>query len=503
MEESYEKAPEDMGTSVPTSFASRTVKGSAWILSLRLTNRALGLIRTIILARLLLPEHFGILGIAAVTISTLETFSQPGIATALVQKRDGVEDYLDTAWTVSVLRCLILFGLLYWAAPFVAGFFDTPRAEIVLQVFAVSVIIAGCRNIGVIFFQRDLDFRKQYVYEFSVTLGNMAVAVPAAFILRNVWALVIGGIAGSMVRFMMSYVLHSYRPRIRFDRERFGELFGFGKWVLWSSALVFLVTQGDDIFLGKMFGATALGFYQMAYMISNLPTTEVSQVVSHVTFPAYSKIQDDTGRFGEAYLKVLQLISFIAVPLAGAIFILAPELVELVLSEKWMPVVPMIQILVWAGLIRAFMDTTVPVFNAAGKPRIHTKWQLINLLALGLSIYPLSLLWGVMGVSLAVFLGNAAAASGELYETGRILRYNSGRFAKITLFPLAGMLLSVIVVLWLKTVIPPDSLLGLGVHVISGIVSYFFVIFIFDGLFEYNMFGILKESIVSLRTSER
>ena len=333
------------------TISHRVIKGSFWILALRVSNRALGLLRTIILARLLLPEQFGVVGIAAVTISTIETFSQPGLGTALVQKKGSIEDYLDTAWTASVIRSLLIFAVLYLLAPYVACFFNTPQSEIVLQIFAISVILAGCRNIGVIYFQKELNFRKQYIYEFSATLGNLIVAIPAAFILRSVWALVLGGIAGSIVRFIMSYVLHSYRPRMRFERDKFNDLFGFGKWILGSSILVFLVTQGDDIFLGKIFGATALGFYQMAYMISNLPNTEISQVISHVTFPAYAKIQHDTHRFGEAYLKVLQVITFVAIPLSGGIFVLSSEVTEIFLGEKWLPIVPMIKVLVWSGLM--------------------------------------------------------------------------------------------------------------------------------------------------------
>jgi O-antigen/teichoic acid export membrane protein len=226
-------------------------------------------------------------------------------------------------------------------------------------------------------------------------------------------------------------------------------------------------------------------------------------VISNVTFPAYSRIRDDTKRFAEAYLKVLQVIAFIAVPMAGAIFVFAAQLVELVLSEKWMPVVPMIQVLVCAGLIRAFMDTTVPVFNAAGKPRIHTKLQMRNLMTLGVSIYPLAHLLGMMGVSVAVLLGNAVAASGALYEAHRVLKYEAIRFVKITLFPLTGILLSALFAVWLKRITQFDVLREVVVLGILGIVIYVLLIWLLDRLFGYEMGRILKESLISLKTSER
>ena len=181
-----------------TSFAGKVVKGSFWVLSLRLTNRALGLIRTFILARLLLPEDFGLIGVATLTISTVETFSQPGLTVALVQKKEKIHEYLDTVWTVSILRSVIIYLVLFVSASYVTEFFKAPQAKYIIQIFGLSVIIAGCRNSGVVFFQKNLDFKKQYIYEISILMGNVLVAIPAAIILGNVWALVLGGMAGSI-----------------------------------------------------------------------------------------------------------------------------------------------------------------------------------------------------------------------------------------------------------------------------------------------------------------
>jgi O-antigen/teichoic acid export membrane protein len=250
-------------------------------------NRALGFIRTIILARLLAPEDFGLLGIALLSISMLETFSKTGFDSALIQKKENVESYLDTAWTVSALRGILLFFILLFSAPLIARFFNTPAAAQVIRVIALFTLLAGLRNIGILFFQKELEFNKQFSYEFSATLVDLTVAITLAFILRNVWALVWGGLAASLVRLVLSYVLHPHRPRMRIDREGFQELFGFGKWVLTSGILVFLVTQGDDILVGKLLGVTALGLYQMAYTLSNLPATEVTHMISKVTFPAH------------------------------------------------------------------------------------------------------------------------------------------------------------------------------------------------------------------------
>ena len=393
-----------------TEISTKVIKGSFWILLLRITNRVLGLARTTILARLLLPEHFGIVAIAVAAIAAIEAFSQPGLAAALIQKQEKITDYLNTAWTASVIRCLLIYAVLYFLSPYVASFFHASEAKNVIQIYGLSTIIAGFRNIGVVYFQKEMEFKKQYLYDLSIILANISVAIPAALILRSVWALVLGGIAGSIVRIMMSYILHPFRPRLRLDKCKLFEMMNFGKWILGSNILYFLITQGDDIFLGKVFGTAALGLYQMAFMISNLPNTDISQVISRVAFPAYSMMQDNISKMRDAYLKVFQIIAFIAIPLSGAIYILSYEFVDLLLTEKWLPIVQIIKVLVWAGLMNTFIFLAEPIFSATGYPNIHTKWQLISLVVLSITIYPLSIFQDFLVVATAVLVSNSTAA---------------------------------------------------------------------------------------------
>ena len=326
------------------SLSEKVIASGLWVLALRIVNRGLGLIRTLVLARLLAPEDFGLLGIAMLSISTLETFSQTGVEAALIQKKENVYSYLDTAWTVSVIRGFTLFSILFLLAPTIAIFFNSPRATFVIRVIAISTLLTGCRNIGVIFFQKELEFNKQFSYEISATLVDLTVAITLAFLLKNVWALVWGGMAANLTRLFMSYRIHSYRPKVRIHKEEFLELISFGKWILGSGILVFLITKGDDIFVGKILGITALGFYQMAYLISNLPATEITHAISKVTFPAYSKLQDDISQLKDGYFKVLEITVFLSIPVAGAIFLLAPDFTEVFLGQKWLPMVSALQV---------------------------------------------------------------------------------------------------------------------------------------------------------------
>ncbi len=479
------------------SLSGKVVRGGMWVFALRITNRGLGFIRTIILARLLAPEDFGLLGIAMLAISTLETFSQTGFQTALIQKKDNVESYLDTAWTVSAIRGTVLFSILFFSAPIVAKFFNSPQAILIIKVIAISTLLSGFRNIGLLYFQKELEFNKQFVFSLATTLTNLSVSVSLAFVLRNVWALVWGGLAANLVGLFLSYILHPYRPRIVIDKEKFRDLFGFGKWVVGSGILVFLITQGDDIFVGKMLGVTALGLYQMAYTLSNLPATEITHVISQVTFPAYSKLQNDLSKIREAYLKVLQVTVFISIPLAAGIFVLAPDFAKIFLGEKWLPMVPAMRVLVLSGLVRSVQATTGPVFLAVSRPEIEPRWQMIRLLIMAVLIYALTSHWGLLGASIAVLTSTVVSTIGFALMVLRVTKCRIYSFIQKTIFPFINALFMTIILLMLSNFISSVNMWVFFCFVSCGIITYLLGAYIMDRTVGYGMKRLIKETLES------
>ena len=481
------------------SLSQQAVRGGIWIFALRITNKLFRLVRTVILARVLAPHDFGLMGIALLAMVILETFSHTGFNIALIQKKGNIDEYLDTAWVVQVIRGIILFGILLAAAPLVAAFFNTPRATDIVRVIAIAVLFKGFTNIGTIYFQKNFEFNKLFVLQISTTIADLAVAIPAALILRSVWALVFGLVASHLVGCIISYIISPFRPRMNIDWKKFRELFGFGRWILGSSILVFLITQGDDAFVGKILGATALGFYLMAYTLSNLAATEISEALSIVTIPTYSKIQDNLNKLKDAYLKVLQLTAFISIPISGGIFILAPEFTSTFLGDKWMAMVPAMQALALAGLVRSIASTTVPVFYAAGKPRIETKWQIIRLLVLAALIYPFSIKWGILGASIAVLLSIFVSNIGFSFMVIKITKCGAKNFNKLIILPLINGIIIVLSIFVLKTHINTTGILSLFLLVCIGILIYLGITYLFDRYLNYGMQSLIKESISYLK----
>jgi O-antigen/teichoic acid export membrane protein len=469
------------------NLSQRVVKGGFWVFFLRIVNRGFSLIRLIILARILSPNDFGLMGIALLTMSTLETFSQTGFQAALIQKKEDIKSYLNSAWTVLILRGFILFTILYFIAPYAAIFFDAPEAKTIIQVIGFSILFQAFTNIGVTYFKKELEFNKEFIYQFSGTLADFVVAVSAVLILRNVWALVLGLLAGNIVRCFVSYSVHPYRPHLSKDLGKAKELFGFGKWIMGSSILLFLITQGDDIFVGKLLGTTALGFYQLAYRISNMPATEITHVISQVTFPAYSKLQDNIAKLREAYLKVLQVTAFLSFPIAGLIFILAPDFTKIFLGEKWMPMVPAVQALCIFGVTRAVNATIGSIFQGIGKPNIITFGSGLQLIILVLIIYPLTNKWGILGTSLAVVIPNVLVMFYLSKKLVNIMNYRLANFIRSLLPPIIGGGTTMCIVMFFFQIWTDESLISFLFSILLGLSVYLIVIYKIDKTFNYGL----------------
>ena len=481
------------------NLSQRAVRGGFWVFSLRIVQQLFGLARLLIIARILSPHDFGLMGIALLTMATLETFSQTGFQAALIQKKEDIRSYLDAAWTVLILRGFILFAILYLIAPYAATFFEAPEAKPIIQVIGISVLLQAFTNIGVIHFQKELEFNKEFIYQFAGTLADFIVAVSAVLILGNVWALVFGLLAGNAARCFVSYLIHPYRPHLSSDIGKAKELFGFGKWIFGSSILVFLITQGDDIFVGKLLGVTALGFYQLAYRLSNMPATEITHVISQVTFPAYSKLQDDLPKLREAYLKVLQFTAFLSFPIAGLIFVLAPDFTRIFLGEKWMPMVPAMQVLVFAGLFRSIAATTGPIFHAVGKPKIDTKLQIVRLSVLAALIYPFTIKWGIFGTSIVVVLSIFVSNIGFCFNVIKITQCGIKNFSKTIAFPFVNGIIMASFIFILKADVNGVGILEFFLLLMVGVLTYLGITHMSDIHLDSGMLPCIKESLNSFR----
>jgi len=461
-----------------------------WVMALRVLSQALSFGKYIVLANILGKADMGLLGIAAFVIEVLRSFSDTGFADALIQSKEDRKRYLNAAWTAGAIRGLILFGLTYLLAPLAANLKVPPeKIAVTIAIIRVSglVLIAdGLVNIGVIYFRKELRFDRLFMYEVTGTLVNSIFTIVFAVLLRSVWAMVIGWVAGRTVRMFLSYYIHPYRPRVSFDFAAMRKLWRFGKWVFGASALSFLAVNADDLFVWGYLGVAALGLYQMAYKFSNIPAAEITNVIGQVLFPAYSKIQDDIGRLRQAYMKVFRLMCFIAVGTAGFIFVFTPEFVGLLLKKEWADVVPVMRVLCLYGLIRSISGTRGPWFRATGRPKYSVMIQTVRLALMAILIYPLTKQLGVVGTAWTIVIMGIVGTAIGTYIMVKVYEFRLFELMRPLLVPIAAMAAAGVVVCLMKVQLFAGQITVLStlVEVIIGLAVYLVSVLALDVFFE-------------------
>jgi O-antigen/teichoic acid export membrane protein len=475
------------------NLSDRVIRSGLWMVAMNLTGRVLGMVRLLVLARLLTPHDFGLVGVALVMISLLQSFSATGLHWALIQRKEGAEGLFDTAWTLGLIRGGVLAGVLVGFAPAVGTFFSSPEAVAIVQVMALTPLIDALQNIGVVELRKELTYGPYYVLHMSGVAADLCVAVPLALWLGNAWALVGGWLALTVVQVVMSYVLHPYRPTLRLNRGEVGELLTYGRWVLGSTALGWLITDGVHAVVGRLLGVQALGLYQMAWRVASLPTTDVTQVVAGVTVAAYAKLQDFPERVRLAYLRVVTVVALFAVPIAVGIGLYGKDLVRFLLGDRWLAVVPIVQILALFGLVRSISNTAGPLFLGMGRPRLQTLGAIVELTLLAGLVGPLSLRLGPAGTAVAVTAGSVAGAAVSLWVVDRLLRVSAAQLASSLGWPLLACLPFVALRVWVLG--PIETPVGLiGAIFVSGIL-YLLGLVLLDRLKLYALDAVLPSGI--------
>jgi PST family polysaccharide transporter/lipopolysaccharide exporter len=411
------------------SMGSQVVKSLMWVFGQNAVGRVVTLSMLIILARLIGPAELGLVGIALLVMSGLQSFTNIGLNGALIyQKEENVDSYLDTVWILEIGRGLLIAAVMILSAPLVAMLFNEPRAEMMVQVLAIAPVLRSFRNPGIVYFDKHLDFHKDFLYKFVANAVRFVVSVGYALVEPTAWAYVVGFLAGSVTQFGLSYVIHDFRPWFRFDRDAAWELIDYGKWLTGVSILTFLTTEGDDAFVGWLLGPAALGLYQYAYRFSNAPATEFTQIISRVMFPAFSKMQDDTARLRSVFLTTFRMTAFVSFPACFGIAAVTPVFVRAFLGPDWTGMILAMQILAGYGLMRAVTKTFGPVWKAIGRPDYVTKLSALRVVLMAALIVPATQQFGIVGAATATatsLLIRDAFYAGLLYYWYRIQPFSS------------------------------------------------------------------------------
>jgi O-antigen/teichoic acid export membrane protein len=402
-------------------YTKNAIKGVSWIAVLRASTRVISFLKTIILARILVPSQFGAYGVALLVLGFLEVMTETGVNVLLIQEKE-IDKYINSAWIVSIVRGIIISTAIILLTPFIANFFNSQEAKPLLYAMSLVPFLRGFINPSVVKFQKQLNFNMEFRYRFIIFFIDSVVAIGATLIIHNPMGIVIGLVAGVVVEVLLSYKIIQPTPFFQFNRNYIMKIVHRGKWITASGVFNYLFHNADNIVVGRLLGTNSLGVYQIAYSLSILPITEIADVFSRVTFPVYAKIVGDKERLRRAFIKTTVVIALLAIPFGLLLYLFPKDIVLLVLGKKWIAAAPILPILGIFGVIRAISGSNSALFLASGKQEYVTVVTLASFLGLMVPIVPLVQHYGLYGAAISALIGTLVALPFFLYYIWKIFK---------------------------------------------------------------------------------
>lgn len=328
------------------SLSKKMMRGSAWMFGMNWALRLIGIVNTMILARLLAPEDFGLFTMAVVFMGMLTAFSEMGIQLIVIREQNPEPHYYDTAWTMSFIQQTLVALIMLAGAPAVADYFKDPRVADVVRFMSLIAFITAFRNIGVVLMQKELMFRRFFEYRVYTRISRFVIAVPIAYMLRSYWALAISMTIGALIEVFYSYRMHPYRPRFSLRGWRAFTSFAF--YITGIRIVQYFNKRTDIMILGRLADSAQLGLYNMSIQVSRMVTSDFIGTVNQALFPGYAKLAGEPDKLGPAYLGSIGAVTALLVPLGIGLSAVAADFVRVVLGSQWDTTVPLVQ---WLALL--------------------------------------------------------------------------------------------------------------------------------------------------------
>lgn len=380
----------------------KAVHGAKWMTIGIIAQRLINIITFVTLARILAPEVYGVMIAAMLVVGAINIMFEPGFETVLVQKKEEVNKYLNPAFTFNVFKGFLLFVLMCALSPLITKFFHIEGNELVICASGLFLLMQGFNNVGQLFLFKEIKFGKIFARDMVSQLSYLVVALTWAIISPSVWALVAGNFALYASGTIMTYVIHPYRPKLDLHIKKLRELINKAKWVIGTNMINYFSNIIDTTFLGYLLGPGNMAVYSKARDISIMPSSYINQITMKVGFPAFAKVQDETAKIREGFLKIIDVTLLISLPFLLVVLFEGDRIVPLFLGEKWIDMIGPLKMLTIAMTIKSFINIANPIFYGLGKFDMRFKTTLLQLITTaGFLVYAVPK-YGLNGAAYAV-----------------------------------------------------------------------------------------------------
>lgn len=380
------------------SLKQKAATGMIWTAIQKYSTMIIKFISGIILARLLMPEDYGAIGMLLIFMSLAEVFIDAGFGSALIQKKNPTQTDYSTVFYFNIVMSVILYGVLYLSAPAIATFYRMPILCKVLRVQGIILFIYAFNVIQSNQIRKNLNFKKLSKITIISSVISLIVTVILAYIGFGVWALVAQNFLSALIPCIFFWLTMKWRPTWEFSWASFKELFGFGSFMFLTHLFTTFSQRITGLLVGRWFNPTTMGYYSKASSFSKFATLSVAGVMIQTTYPLYASVQEDRERMINIVKRITSTLAYITVPMLSILILIAEPLIILLYSDRWLPSVPYFQILCIGGMAGCLQSVNQQTIAAIGKSKVFFVWTIVKE-SVGIASQVIGLIvWGMWGL---------------------------------------------------------------------------------------------------------
>lgn len=386
-----------------SSLKDRAINSMLWVTIDKTGGYFLLFVSNLVLARLLMPEDFGCIAMLQVFLALADVIVHGGFGTALIQKKSPSHVDYASVFYINLAVSVVLYGILFLVAPAIARFYSMPLLCVVLRVEAIELIINSFTVVQLSILKKNLQFKALAVRNILSSVFGLTACIVCAFYGLGVWSLVVNAIVSRLCGVLLLWKASTWRPTLEFKWLSVKELFSFGGFMMLSSIISTIYNELQSLLVGKFYSAADLGYVNQAKKLESIPSGALSSVVTQVSFPVFSKLQDNVEALKYGLKKNIKAIQYINLPMMLLLIVIAEPLIELLYGERWLASIPFFQILCVSRLLGVIVPLNMSIISAKGKGKLYLITQLIKC-GFSIIVIVLSVHHGIYALMIALAL---------------------------------------------------------------------------------------------------
>ena len=409
---------------ISVELKQKTLKGLFWSFVDNFAKLGVQFVVGIILARLLSPREFGLIGMLTIFIAVSQAFVDSGFGRALIRKKSCSSVDYSTVFYFNMVVAIVLYLALFFSAGFIASFFDEPELELLVKVLGLGIILNSFAIIQHTILTRDINFRVQANVTVIASVGSGAIAITMAALGFGVWSLVVLTLSRFFLNSLFLWVWSNWKPDLIFSKDSFTDLFSFGSKLMLSSLIDTAYQNIYLLVIGKYFSASDLGYYTRADQFRKLPSQNIMAVINRVSYPVLSSIQDEHERLKTNYQKLIRSTMFVTFVLMLGMAAVAKPMIITLIGEKWLPSVSYLQLLCFVGMFYPLQALNLNMLNVKGRSDIFLKLEIIKKI-FAVPVIIVGVIWGIHAMILGMIIQTLIAYYLNSYYSGRFIGYST------------------------------------------------------------------------------